>query len=350
MVSIKKRIEEIILRRSNSYNFYKDYYEKHHDVSTENLHPQVAKLQKEFNRYKKRNDEYINSANFLFNKIFIDYELNKPNPLLDNIQKLCVELMTFIANINKKYDLEWWLEAGNLLGAVRHGYFVPWDDDTDIGMMRKDYIKLCSVIEKEVELHGLNDIIQILYRPLKFEGMEIGKFLQLYVRHEVSTGKTPRLAGVDVFPYDFLNDYNKDSFGDEYYESKRRYYRNIGNNVDYETTLKRLYEDLNLNMDKAQYVVPGVEGAFGKNNIYKLMVLDYDTVFPLKELPYGEKVFPAPNDPHTYLKSVYGDYLSVPKAVHRHPRIEQLRYATDALEVFEEMKRRLREVNDNFQF
>lgn len=349
-MGLKKTVEQIILSKSNSYKFYKDYYDKHHDVSTDKLDAQVAKLQKDFNNYKKRNDEYINSANFLFNKIFIDYELNNPKPLLDNIQKLCVELLTFVANVNKKYDLEWWIDVGNLLGAVRHGYFVPWDDDTDIGMMRKDYNKLCTVIEKEIENHKLDDIIQIVYRPRPIYGENVTTFLQLYVRHKVSTGKTPRLAGVDVFPYDFLKGYNKKSFDDEYLECRLAYFSDLNDKVGYDKALDTLYEDLNLSWEKTDLIVPGVEGAFGKRNLYKLMVLDYDTVFPLKELPYGETVFPAPNDPHTYLKSVYGDYLSVPKAVRRHPRIEQFRYATDAIEVFEEMNRRLKEVNDNFQF
>ncbi|WP_407375473.1 phosphorylcholine transferase LicD, partial [Methanobrevibacter sp.] len=333
----------------NSYNFYKDFYEKYNGVSSKQVDVQIAKLQKEFRQYKKRNDEYIDSFNFLFNKIFLDYELTNPNPLLDNMQKLCIQLLEFVENVCIKYDLEWWIDVGNLLGAVRHGYFVPWDDDVDIGMMRTNYNKFVGVIENEIREHNLDDIIHSVYKPRKIDKTEVGSFIQLYVRHPVSNKPNPRLAGVDVFPYDYIRDYNKESINDEYYDAKRRYYRNLSKNIDYEVCLKGLYDDLNLSKEKTDYVIPGVEGGFGKYNIYKLMILDTDKVFPLTQLKYGDRTFPAPKDYHYYLKNVYGDYMSVPKNLHRHPRIENLRYATDANEVYEKLINRFITVNENFK-
>lgn len=53
---------------------------------------------------------------------------------LKNLQTLD-ELLMFVSNICKKYGLNWWLDGGNLLGAVRYENFITGDDDMDIAMM-----------------------------------------------------------------------------------------------------------------------------------------------------------------------------------------------------------------------
>ena len=65
------------------------------------------------------------------------------------VQLLSLEILKTIDKVCKKHNIEYWLDFGTLLGAVRHGGFIPWDDDVDICMMAKDYEKFCAVAEQE---------------------------------------------------------------------------------------------------------------------------------------------------------------------------------------------------------
>ena len=60
-----------------------------------------------------------------------------------------LELMEKFISVCNKYNLSWWVSGGSLLGAVRHQGFIPWDDDIDVCMPRKDYDILQSVASQE---------------------------------------------------------------------------------------------------------------------------------------------------------------------------------------------------------
>lgn len=61
---------------------------------------------------------------------------------LRRAQLRMTEMLSFFDAFCKTHNLTYWLDAGTLLGAVRHGGFIPWDDDTDVMMPKKDYDKL----------------------------------------------------------------------------------------------------------------------------------------------------------------------------------------------------------------
>lgn len=68
-------------------------------------------------------------------------------------QMRMLHILSEIDRICKKHNISYWLSSGTLIGAVRHGGFIPWDDDLDIEMMRDDYDKLMSILPAELPPH-----------------------------------------------------------------------------------------------------------------------------------------------------------------------------------------------------
>ncbi len=60
-----------------------------------------------------------------------------------------LRMLQHVAQICREHDIKWWLSSGTLLGAARHKGFIPWDDDIDIVMLRKDYRRLERILRKE---------------------------------------------------------------------------------------------------------------------------------------------------------------------------------------------------------
>ncbi len=70
--------------------------------------------------------------------------------LLRKVQLTQLEIMIEIDRICKEHNLKYLLFYGTLIGAVRHGGFIPWDDDLDIVMPRDDYEKFLQIAKKEL--------------------------------------------------------------------------------------------------------------------------------------------------------------------------------------------------------
>lgn len=67
--------------------------------------------------------------------------------------KVLLDILEEFIRVARKYNLKWSMEGGSLLGAVRHKGFIPWDDDIDVVMPRKDYDKLIDVLPSELPPH-----------------------------------------------------------------------------------------------------------------------------------------------------------------------------------------------------
>lgn len=62
-----------------------------------------------------------------------------------------LQMLEKFIDVCERNDLNYFLDGGTLLGAVRHKGFIPWDDDIDVIMPREDYDRLWAIAEKEFE-------------------------------------------------------------------------------------------------------------------------------------------------------------------------------------------------------
>ena len=73
-------------------------------------------------------------------------QYNPEGSTLRKDQKEMLKALVAFAEICKKHNITWWLCSGTLLGAARHKGFIPWDDDVDVTMLKKDYKKLEKIL------------------------------------------------------------------------------------------------------------------------------------------------------------------------------------------------------------
>lgn len=225
--------------------------------------------------------------------------------LLRDIQLANLALLKELAYVCEKNNFKYILDAGTLLGAIRHTGFIPWDDDIDILMFREDYEKIVSTFKNTTR----NSDIYAEYHRDKDTNSQY--FIK--IKHK----KCPFL-GVDIFP---LDSYGKHLSLKEQLKAtnkickilkllKKEINPNISNKETKTILTKTMKEKILLSSanENGDFVY-GVDFAHKLKNWF----LDRDIVLPLRKIQFEDSKYTTVNKPKEFLKNIYGDYMKYPK-------------------------------------
>lgn len=251
---------------------------------------------------------------------------------IDEIKAIELEVMEILDSVCKAHGIQYFLGYGSLLGAARHGGFIPWDDDMDVVMMRADYEKLMANYH---EWSTSDRFALASYR----NGSSIYQFAKLvdtgtlmyenFVGRKAATG-----VWVDIFP---LEDYNPAKL------KVLRRNKRIGllrsfvvtdpSKAATKTALwaKRIVCPFVQHMDPVKLARKLDENAQTMTNSAADGVIDVlgeglvDHVFPKRifapiEMPFEDRIYTAPAGYEEFLSIQYGDWRTPPeesdRAVH----------------------------------
>lgn len=240
-----------------------------------------------------------------------------------------LSILEEIDRICQKHNISYWLDGGTLLGAVRHGGFIPWDDDIDIAMTLSDLKRFAAIAPQELSptlflqtpanLH-LTDAAAT--EPTKEPIVKVRDLNSFYVEGS-DNFDAPYEKGlyVDIFPFI------------DYPGVSRKFVKRVtrGISKSYSILTKAHYYSLRscaelpwFGMKYLWYSTvwklacllfpPHKADNLGNiliNNGYGIMHATSRT-FPLGHIMFEGHSYPAPADVDAYLSDLYRNYMDVP--------------------------------------
>ncbi len=239
---------------------------------------------------------------------------------LRNIQLKLLEGLRHFDKICKANGINYWLSSGTCLGAIRHGGFIPWDDDIDVEMLREDYLKFVEVFAEDehfVLQTYKNDLYYTQPFP-KFRSKDIivdegsgvadrnykykGLFIDVFVM-ESSSRLVATFCHLLVGAMRHLG-----------YRIKKR---NKAIDILYWCIKKCVYGLIEISRLSCFFnngnTLRHTLGTGVECNVRKK-----DEIFPLGSVTFEGVVVPIPGNYDEYLKRMFGNYIEIPKDIHTH--------------------------------
>lgn len=244
----------------------------------------------------------------------------------DEIRNVQLGILDAVHDYCESNGLTYFLTGGTLIGAVRHQGFIPWDDDIDIMMLRKDYE---SFIANFNSIGSDYSVVTCFNNPkMKYPFAKVTDERTLL--SENTNGMLPELGvSIDLFPVDNLPDSNKEIY--KIVKQERRYKRMLG---IYGITPKNRGMIKNIAIGLLQTIVKMSDlntvskkmNRIAMNCGYENSEKCADLVWGYSEkeimprevfckavyLPFEGKNKCVPSGYHVFLTNIYGDYMKLP--------------------------------------
>lgn len=252
-----------------------------------------------------------------------------PPETLKKAHVCMVEILKEIDRICTKHQITWFLFAGTALGAVRHHGFIPWDDDCDIAMPRKDYNKFLEVAEEELSNKFFFQTKQTdpyYGRPMVKIRMNGTKLVEF---DEKMNEKYHQGIFVDIFPYDYFPSSapffcKLFNIAPAWRQKRKKYPRGdwrravigILTAIPYvfHSMAEKLYVKCCHFLENDRWPLISMEMKVNPGFFSKV-----EDILPVrKDIPFENCYFPLPANPDAYLKAHYGNYMQLPPPEKRH--------------------------------
>ncbi len=256
---------------------------------------------------------------------------------LYDLKRKLLEITAYIGAICEENRIEWGLCGGSALGAIRHKGFIPWDDDIDICMTRRNFEHFKKVFRRssdsskyELLVPGDNDYYYhfprifdttTLFTGVQSKGRGTGVFVDIFIVEDMYDNRILQfLHGIEASFYLFViscmaTHIRKDIYL-KYATKKirkktliRDFFSHFFSFWSMEKWIKkgdRVFSKVNNPSSKLVCVPSGVKHYFGE--IYRRRDMCQFTV-----MPFEDKEFPVYSGVHNIMRQRYGDdYMKLP--------------------------------------
>ena len=317
---VERKIFGITIRytRAKEYRHLVQLLEFAKPYITENVDEFIEKYSKMSKRWK------ISAKQFEKDLKIVQGYLDKVNPsdilpATGALRTLQLNLLEFVkellSDIETNTDIKPIMAGGTLLGAVRHGGFIPWDDDLDFDLMREDYEKLCKYLaEKYIKIDTSEWNVKNYKQKLKecFEKYPNQIFcVRKHTCFKCYKGTYDNHVFVDFFALDYYKDGHTTVSVQAYANSIKKKIHKIKN---FGQIFKIFDEELN---NKREIVDDSNTISFGLDNFafqnYTIKgIRRKSDIFPLVKMKFEDTELYAPNNPDECIKTLFSFYKKIP--------------------------------------